>query len=535
MSEAGVQTIDDPPATLADEPADARERLHPLTLFTGLGAAVRGAWAALLGSVYFVSQGNWYWALFLVGGVFVVSLLGIGARYLSFSYRVEADEIDMASGIVSRNERSIPFDRIQDVNIEQGLLHRLVGLARVKFETGASAGANAGDDGSLDSITLARANELRDRIRAHRAGEGRRVTVGDAAETAIAKEEERPVIFAMSPRRILTLCLFSFSLAIVGALFGLAQTYGDALGLDLFDPDFWAGIVARSGPLQELVLANRALTILFGIASLMLAGFLTAFVRVIPREWNFTLRRTETGFRRQRGLFTLTDVVIPLKRVQAAILDTGPVRRRSGYFEFKVQSLGSDTGNAGDHTLAPLGTRSEIEGIVEEMEWRALSTDTRGWDRPRPAFVTSSLLVSLPIVILIAFGTAAAVAGIMWSGDWDLENAVAQFLPIFGSVFLAIYLLSALSRWLDYRHRRHTLDGDRFVMRSGWWRQRLVVLPLGRIQSIDVKRNFIDRVFGIADVRIGVAGGGGFSAHGIDAVTPDEAMALREALLEPVR
>ena len=533
MTEAwGIAIVETSPDAAA---GDARERLHPLTLFTGLGAAVRGAWAAVLGSVYFVSQGDWWIGAVIVGGVFVVSLLGIGARYLSFSYLVEADEIDMASGIVSRNQRSIPFDRIQDVNIEQGLLHRLVGLARVKFETGASAGANSGDDGSLDSITLARANELRDLIRAHRAGERRRATALEEDAPAAALDEERPVIFAMSPKRILTLCLFSFSLAIVGALFGVAQTYGDALGFDLFDPDFWAGLVAQSGPLQEMVLANRAITVLFGIASLILAGFATGFVRVIPREWNFTLRRTETGFRRQRGLFTLTDVVIPLKRVQAAIRATGPIKRRSGFYEFKVQSLGTDTGNAGDHTLAPLGTAREIEGIIEEMEWRDIPTDTTDWDRPRLAFVTSYLLTSLPIVLLMASAVAFIIAVIAWSGDIEPARLLREGAVILSLTFLSLYAISALSRWLDYRHRRHTLDGDRFLMRSGWWRQRLVILPLGKIQSIDVKRNIVGRLFGVADLRIGVAGGSGFSAHGIDAVDPDEAMVLRDALLEPVR
>ena len=42
-----------------------------------------------------------------------------------------------------------------------------------------------------------------------------------------------------------------------------------------------------------------------------------------------------------------------------------------------------------------------------------------------------------------------------------------------------------------------TFDGDRLLMRSGWWRRRTVILPLDKIQSIDLTESFISRLFGI--------------------------------------
>ena len=521
-------------ATLQAMPAVAheaeRERLHPMTFVTGLGTALRSAWAGLAASLYFISQGRVWIAALIVGLSLVGGIVSTLVRYWSFSYRVEPDGIDMASGIFNRTQRSIPFDRIQDVNIEQGLLHRLTGTARVKLETGASAG-KADEDGTIDSIGLARAGELRDVVRAHRASP----VPAAATDELVAATEEPAALFSMGPKRILTLALFSFSLAIVGALFGVAQTYGDALGFDLFDPDFWTGLLARSGAVEAYVEAHRIIAVLFGMASLALAGVVTGFIRVVPREWNFTLQRTEMGFRRRRGLFTLTDVVIPLKRVQAAIVATGPLRRRSGFYELKVQSLGSDTGNAGDHSLAPLATPGEVGDVLSAMDWRALPAATEGWQCPRPGFITSYLAISVPVIAAIALGTASAIAGILWSGNWDLQNPILEGLPIWGTCFLLLFGLTAASRWLDYRHRRHLLDGDRLLVRSGWWRQRIVVLPLAKVQSVDLKQHFLDRVFGITHLVLGVAGGRGFSSHGVEALAPAEAHALRNALLEPAQ
>ncbi len=73
------------------------------------------------------------------------------------------------SGWLSRTSRAIPFDRVTDVDLEQGPVHRLFGLARVKLETGASAGGKE-EEGVLHTISLERAEALREHIRARRDG-----------------------------------------------------------------------------------------------------------------------------------------------------------------------------------------------------------------------------------------------------------------------------------------------------------------------------------------------------------------------------
>ena len=98
-------------------------------------------------------------AITLVAGLFLY--------WRFFEFRVGASEIRIDSGILQRTHRSIPFDRIQDVDITQPLLARAFGLARVKFETGASAGAKE-DEGVLQAIALTRAQDLRALVRARR-------------------------------------------------------------------------------------------------------------------------------------------------------------------------------------------------------------------------------------------------------------------------------------------------------------------------------------------------------------------------------
>jgi putative membrane protein len=86
-------------------------------------------------------------------------------------------------------------------------------------------------------------------------------------------------------------------------------------------------------------------------------------------------------------------------------------------------------------------------------------------------------------------------------------------------------------RWLAWHRTGFVLDKDRLLIRTGWWRRRTLILPIRRIQSIDLTSNFINRRFGTASLAFGVAGGSGFSAHQIPALDEERARELRKQLL----
>ena len=86
-------------------------------------------------------------------------------------------------------------------------------------------------------------------------------------------------------------------------------------------------------------------------------------------------------------------------------------------------------------------------------------------------------------------------------------------------------------RWLAWRRTGYVLDEDRLLIRTGWWRRRTLILPIRKIQSLDLAENFVTRWFGTASLIFGVAGGTGFSAHSIPALRRESAGELRKQLL----
>ena len=475
------------------------ERLHPLFLLTGIGGALRGMAGAYALMAYLAVSGRLSTAIFGGVALLVVTAVGLLLYWRRFEYRVGATEIRIDSGIFSRTHRSIPFDRVQDVDITQGPVARLLGLAKVRFETGASAGK---EEGVLQAIALERAEALRELVRARRSGAG-------AAEAA-AEQTEGPPVYAMDVTRLLLAGLFNFSLAVFAGLFGVTQTMGDAIGFDPLSRSFWESVLSASGPLQQFLLANRAAAAIAGLLSLVLIGIATGIVRTTLRDYGFRLDRTETGVRRRRGLMTLTDVTLPVRRAQAAIVATGPARDRFGWRELKLQSLARDEGGSGDHVLAPLADDGEVAGILAALGWRPLP-DSIGWNRVSRAYVWVLTIAVVPL-LLVAL-------------------VQALFFPVIGVAMVALLLGGVAARWLAWHRTGYALDSDRLLIRTGWWRRRILVLPIRRIQSIDLAQNFISRRFGTAALAFGIAGGSGFSAHEIPALGEEKARDLRDQLL----
>ena len=75
------------------------------------------------------------------------------------------------------------------------------------------------------------------------------------------------------------------------------------------------------------------------------------------------------------------------------------------------------------------------------------------------------------------------------------------------------------------------LDGDRLLIRSGWFRRRTTILPLTKIQSIDLNHSFVSRWFEVASIQFGVAGGNALSTHSIPDIPIGRARQLRDQLL----
>ena len=423
------------------------------------------------------------------------------ASWRRFTYTVGEADIRVESGLLSRSARAVPYERIQDVSLEQKFLPRLLGLTEVRFETG----AGGKDEITLRYLSEAEGERLRELVRSQKLGE----TVG--APTLGDMPSEPPVLFAMGPKRVLTFGLFEFSLAVVAVVAGAAQQFDFLLDFDIWEWREWQRLLAGPGGwLLALGVVGQVIAGALAIASLLLLGLVTGLVRTALREWDFRLERTDKGLRRRRGLLTRTDVVMPVHRVQALRIGTGIVRRLFGWHRLGVVSLAQDSGGA-NHDAAPFAQMREIAPIVKETGFY-LPSDEAQWQRGSRNYRIDRVIIAALFLVPLAVGCAVFVPAPLW------------IAPILG--LIAIAVIEAF-RW---SHDRHALDPDQLYSREGWLSPKLAIASRVKLQSVEIARGPIARRRGYATLHLGLAGG----QMAIPGLPIARAVTLREAVLASI-
>ena len=469
---------------------DAPRRLHPGTIALRIVVKAPQNIAGLVALSAAASKGG----LLVMGGVAALVLVGAALitwlRWRSFTYCIAEGELVIAHGILHRNRRSIPFERIQDVSIDQKLLARLFGLARVRIETG---GGEA-DEASLDSVSLAEAARLRAVLRG-----------GDAPVAAVAEPvPAREVIFAMDTRRVLTMGLFGFSLVWIGVLFAAINQLGDLIGIDLDGWRDWAGVAGR----EAWALATPLFALLAALIALVI-GAISGIARTFFIEHGFRLEREGERLRRVRGLTTRTEVVVSLRRIQLALIERGMVSGRLGWSGLRLQTLGGSDDVGGRQQVAPFAHDEEVTRVLAAADY--------------PAFDPLPLRP-------VAFGHVVR-AGLL-RGGLPLIGvaAVSWFVPLAAFALLLVPIPVTVALMARRRHR-YAIIGDTLQVMRGVLSKQAWIVPLRHIQSVSVTRSPLQRLLGIATVRVDTAGAKGMGRPDVSDLAVEDAYPLARALL----
>jgi putative membrane protein len=483
-------------------------RLHPLTIVFGLLKAARG----IIPVAPLLLFGNKIYGFMLLAAVVASTIATALARYFSFSYRIEGAELITQHGVLDRRQRSIPLERIQEIRVEQGVLHRVFDVVDAKIETGGGEGAEA----SLSVLSRSEVERLRQAV-FERAGKIKTdaVTVEDRA----AVEPGGVVIRRLGLKDLIligltTNHLFS-ALALAGALWNFAQEHVP----ESFRRRAGNVLYRESSRLFAHDTATTiALATVVALAVILISAFFSTAVAIV-RFYGFTLSLASEDLRRRYGLFTRRASSLPRRRIQILKIEEKLFRRLFGLATLRVDTSGSHRehrdDNAGRDVLLPITRRDAVDPLLTTFfpDFDAGPTKVTEWRRVsrlaiRRGMTKGSIVCALAAAIL--FGAVGRVAAL-----WPLA-----LLPF-------VYFISVA----NYRNLGYALSERYFCARRGWAGRSTSIVPIDKIQAVGVSQSPFDRRLGLATLRVDTAGqaytGGG--PH-IGNLPLDEARALAGAL-----
>ena len=344
----------------------SERRLHPASvLFALLGHGKQLILPGLIVLLGARSRGDGWevWAMVLIVP-YAISAIG---RTLSYRYRFEPSELVIRTGFVFRNERHIPYARIQNVDSVQNVLHRLIGVTNVSIETGGASESEA----KLSVVSLDAFQELRARVF------GERRSVEPEATAAVLEPPPQTVLLDTTWRDI-ALCglIQGRGLVVLGTIFGILWEVGV---IDrVVDPFFGEKTTGR-GVVTQLILAffgqgmPPVRTILVTVAAFTL--FL-AVVRLFSVAWalvtlyGFRVRKIGEDLQIEFGLLTRVAATVPVRRIQAVTIHQGPFHRWLRRATVRVDTAGgegTESAQSQRHIIAPIIRESEIRPFVRAI------------------------------------------------------------------------------------------------------------------------------------------------------------------------
>lgn len=465
-------------------------RLHPLSILFGIAKQFGAMIVPLVLIIIGRGTDEDWWSVYALLLIVPATAIAV-ARYLSFRYRYEEGDLVVRRGLFFRNQRHIPYGRIQNIDAVQNVLHRLTGVAEVRVQTGSGNEPEA----TLSVLALADLEEMRRRV----FGTAR----PPAAEAGIV--EAPPLVMPEVLVRLTPgdLALYGIienrGLLVIAAIFGVLTEFGPAARFleQTLGDQASRGVLRRTG--RALFAGGVSLRVIaYGLAGLALFLIVSRVFSIgwaLVRLYGYTLVKVGEDLRAEYGLFTRVTATIPRRRIQCVTVRDTPLHRLLGCASVRVATAGgmaAENEKAPQHRewLAPIMRRADVPALLgillpdvqmSSIDWRGVHP--RAWRR-----ATTRGLATMAVPGALLIGGLGAL------GAWILP-----FLAIWAIVRARVYIA----------HLAWSITTDAAAARTGAFVRTMSIAPLAKIQTVACFESPFDRRTAMARVRADTAGRGG--------------------------
>ena len=489
------------------------KRLHPAWILLSLVGLVRGFAIPLVLVLFGGGERGQVWFLTIGGGLALVGLGFQAANWWMLQYQVTGGEFRVRSGLLSRQERSVPLERIQAVDSSESVLQRLFGVQQVKIET--AAGGAGRSDVRLEALGHGEAAALLQRLAVGRRTEQADIPGATTATAAVPDDAFPPtgeVLRRITAGELLVAGLTSGRVGPALALLVAAWQLAD----DILGDDVYQRLALRApDPSVGLIVVV--------VAIFAVVAWLLAIAGTVLTFGNFELRRSGDRLLISHGLLDRRRSTIPVRRIQAVTVTEGLLRLPFGLATVRVESAGYGQDSPESGVLSPIIRRSQVPDLLRtacpELAIGPDLLDGRGLRRlparARPRYIMAEVWQTIGF----AAGATALTAVLPWTPWW------------WGATILGLAPVAALYGLVQHRDTGWALDAeDRLVVRTRTLDRRTAIVPRRRVQLRAVTQNVLQRRADLANLGVAVASGGSGGRFGLRHLDVEQAFEIVERL-----
>lgn len=461
-----------------------QRRLHPLTLIYRGITNIPG----LLLPLYFVFFNQDQSEFFYLGiaalyGILVLPMLVLNWYY--FNFWISPRELIIHQGIIAKKQRNIPMERIQNIEIHQNFLQRLLGIAKVTADTAGGTMSEA----SLEFVSYKDAEDIRQIIRSYQKDiEEKKETINEAStddsvdnieECEKESSSKHGIIFKMSLLEIAIYGMLRFRPLVLIGMFMLYQYFFS------FNPESIFLQLEQSEDLKSIFDADGltiVLYLLLGIFITMLGSWLADILLTINQFYGFTLSYEDNKLLSEYGLLGKRKGIIPLKKLQSLVMKSNVITRKFKLYSLDMQTAGLGKRDNTAESALPLAKFDRVISLVKDINGFVFPEKFENVSRKT---IRRALIRYFIMILSFSIFAYFIVPSALW--------------------LLLLTPLLYLAALLRYQYRGYSFNDSYIVIKQGFIYQRIFFIPIEKIQTLNLSANFFQRRLGLASLNIDTA------------------------------
>jgi putative membrane protein len=427
--------------------------------------------------------------LYFFGGI--VSFLVIAGiisylKYLNFTFYIdnENDEFIITEGIFNKTKTTIQLDKIQQVNINQSLIQRLVGVYELAVDT---AGSNK-KEGNIKAITHDLALDLKVRLLMNENKIQSNVseirTSGEILNLKTTKEEVPFIkISFLSLLKIGVTSNYVKSFFIILAFFiTLSDHIKQLTGKDVLHDENIEDYIDTS----QVVKVGLILFIIFFSAVIVVN-----LVKTLFKYFDYKIARQKGSLLLSYGLLNTKSTILKPEKVQITSITQNFFQKKMNVLGLKItQATG---GEKEDHKLAieiPGCNELEKEAILKLLFQQIPENGIRLKPNFRKLGFLVFLTIGLPLLVYYFF-----------------RDLLTEQMPMIDYLILFVVIFIGVIQVFLFKNNRLYINDDFIIHQSGAWDVTNKIIIPSKIQAITISQLFWHKKINIGSITLHTAGG----------------------------
>lgn len=463
------------------EPRRQAQAAIAVFIYKFLIRILRAAWPILLVVLFRSNKEQSNTELLMNATVLIGGLISLGVSvvaYFRYFFHLEEDQLVIQKGVFNRSLTKLPFERIQNLYIEQNVLHRILGVVSLRVDSAGSSGHEV----TIDALERGDAEAMRAYVLEQKQ-EGRQSTAKLGAAEAQPPPIMQSLVLRLSFEDLLRIGVTQNHLAtagvIVGTVFGFLFTVAGA-----FEQDLVKTLIERWPMLQPGFWGFLVLAVILFVLS-----FFLTLVRTVTQHYDLQFFESRAGFQLKAGLLNRREASMQKRKIQLIRWTDNPLRRLLGLYRVSIHQAISGSERAAEQISIPGCKSVQIDDVVHSSFESSAAADYRAHSISKAYFTWYIRFYAL---------LPALIFGALW---YFLEE------PRFALPAIGFPVLGALYLWAYQRRFKLWLSPEYIKTTYGVLGRTATLLPIYKVQSIRIRQSFFQRRRDLASVELFTAGG----------------------------